>query len=298
MKARWLVLATLAALVAMLTVTGVAWAQTVSGGLVAPDESTYLTQQALAAECAPSSDICAPDGFVELVFTEGDPSAPCTYNSTTDWGDGTVEQFPDIQDGDVSSHQYATPGVYTVRDTGTASSSDPEVTCTYTATTFTVEVPEADTDGDGHPDNADNCPLISNPSQADSDEDGSGDACDSYTSRDTDKDGTPDAAHNCMADSNPGQRDRDQDGIGNACDNKVGVGGDTTFNSQRNRNLFLRTVPGEPIIVATVVQDTFLDGKASRADLIVVQFNETMNDSTAAEGPRSESKMRTAPSRI
>ncbi|MDP2691646.1 MAG: LamG-like jellyroll fold domain-containing protein [bacterium] len=39
----------------------------------------------------------------------------------------------------------------------------------------------ADTDNDGVLDNADNCPLTPNPSQADADEDGAGDACDTLT---------------------------------------------------------------------------------------------------------------------
>lgn len=38
-----------------------------------------------------------------------------------------------------------------------------------------------DTDGDGILDNADNCPLVANPSQADQDEDGEGDRCDPQT---------------------------------------------------------------------------------------------------------------------
>ena len=36
-----------------------------------------------------------------------------------------------------------------------------------------------DGDGDGHPDSADNCPLVPNPDQADCDSDGTGDACES-----------------------------------------------------------------------------------------------------------------------
>jgi len=37
-----------------------------------------------------------------------------------------------------------------------------------------------DTDGDGRPDSTDNCPQHSNSNQADSDNDGIGDACDSF----------------------------------------------------------------------------------------------------------------------
>ena len=66
-----------------------------------------------------------------------------------------------------------------------------------------------DTDGDGFgtpgfPANTcplDNCPLASNPNQADQDADGVGDVCD-----------------NCLIVPNPSQSDADSDGIGDACD--------------------------------------------------------------------------------
>ena len=42
-----------------------------------------------------------------------------------------------------------------------------------------------DADGDGVPDASDNCPLVANPDQADCDNDGIGNACQSSTSRTT-----------------------------------------------------------------------------------------------------------------
>ena len=61
--------------------------------------------------------------------------------------------------------------------------------------------PGPDVDGDGYEDAADNCPLTSNPDQADGAYDGAGDSCD-----------------NCQGLYNPDQYDDDGDGIGDACD--------------------------------------------------------------------------------
>ena len=71
-----------------------------------------------------------------------------------------------------------------------------------------------DTDSDGVEDTQDNCPLNSNPDQADDDNDGIGNSCDN----DGDNDGVADDNDNCPLVSNPDQSDEDNDGIGNSCD--------------------------------------------------------------------------------
>ncbi len=66
-----------------------------------------------------------------------------------------------------------------------------------TAMAFRLTIPgapgETDTDGDGHPDDADNCPAVANADQADNDADSVGDACDA----DDDNDGVPDTQDTC-----------------------------------------------------------------------------------------------------
>jgi hypothetical protein len=89
-----------------------------------------------------------------------------------------------------------------------------------------------DADGDGITDALDNCPSVSNPTQADVDTDGKGDACDNCptianpSQTDGDGDGIGDACDNCLTITNPSQADADGDGIGDACDNCTDTDGD------------------------------------------------------------------------
>jgi Zn-dependent metalloprotease len=71
----------------------------------------------------------------------------------------------------------------------------------------------ADSDIDGVGANTDNCPGVPNPSQADTDGDDIGDACDN----DLDGDGVLNTSDNCNL-YNPSQQDSDNDGIGDACE--------------------------------------------------------------------------------
>lgn len=79
------------------------------------------------------------------------------------------------------------------------------------------EVPEYDIDFDGISNTTDNCPEIENADQADSDNDGAGNACDN----DSDNDGLTDDADNCPVNANADQLDTDGDGAGDACDDDL-----------------------------------------------------------------------------
>ncbi|MCF2849834.1 PHB depolymerase family esterase [Pseudoalteromonas sp. ACER1] len=85
----------------------------------------------------------------------------------------------------------------------------------------TTTEPTNDADNDGVLDGADNCPNVANADQADNDNDGIGNVCDSTPdgeTSDSDSDGVSDSLDNCPLVANSDQLDSDADGAGDACD--------------------------------------------------------------------------------
>lgn len=93
---------------------------------------------------------------------------------------------------------------------------------------------DIDTDGDGVADIHDNCPSIANASQADSDQDQIGDACDADQAGDADGDEIADSVDNCPNVANADQADTDDDGLGDACDSFTDRDQDQIADSQDN----------------------------------------------------------------
>jgi|GEM_PF-2214971 len=89
----------------------------------------------------------------------------------------------------------------------------------------------ADLDNDRVLNGVDNCPLIINRDQLDTDGDGLGDSCDSTNGAnliaDSDSDGVLDDTDNCTMISNSDQVDTDLNGIGDACDTALFLDGDS-----------------------------------------------------------------------
>ena len=80
-----------------------------------------------------------------------------------------------------------------------------------------------DSDGDGICNNNDNCPNIANPNQADANNNGIGDACETVNpcaaqGGDSDGDGICNNNDNCPNTANPNQTDANNNGIGDACE--------------------------------------------------------------------------------
>ena len=175
-----------------------------------------------------------PDGYPVWFSWDRGP-----LMSSADFDLGTLEFFWQTQKGHAGEYLGVT---FTVHDD--------EFAVSTTTGVIVLRVPEepapgqSDADDDGVPDGQDNCPYVSNPSQADSNGNAVGDACEGMTfefnsersegkkdqipgpedastigeAPDTDRDGVPDGQDNCPSVPNAAQADRDRDGLGDFCD--------------------------------------------------------------------------------
>ncbi len=132
------------------------------------------------------------------------------------WGVGYSACYLEFGTADFTMREYpaVTNQCKWIAD-GSPSCAGPEQACS------TDSGVDPDSDNDGVIDANDNCPNDSNSDQADNDNDGIGNVCDSTpdgTVTDSDSDGIEDSVDNCPLVANADQADNDNDGIGNVCD--------------------------------------------------------------------------------
>ncbi len=121
-------------------------------------------------------------GDIWVMNADGSMETPLT-------GAGAIESDPSWSPGG-SRITYVREGAVWIMD---GDGTDQAVIPGLPAGAYPDWGPVIDTDSDQVPDDGDNCPTMANPSQADNDLDGQGDACDS----DDDNDGAADAEDAC-----------------------------------------------------------------------------------------------------
>lgn len=189
-------------------------------------ETTDSLLSALAADLSDGEIDGRADGQLIAAFSDVvDVASQVNVDPATLTVPGTNILVTDVESILVSEKQ----------GTGVSTDSSDLEDGTASATPVPAET-TSDLDDDGVADGVDNCPSIANPEQADFDEDGLGNFCDSDDDNDgvedsqdafpfdatedtdSDQDGIGDNGDNCPVVANPDQVDQDQDGLGNACD--------------------------------------------------------------------------------
>jgi len=202
-------------------------------GLTGTTEDLVLSVSGLAAGAAISFDITVPltivaDGVAAVAQGQVGTGIPVPDLGGVDSDNDGISDALEVAFGSDPQESTSTPSEPNDADfDGIADSND---NCPAVANADQADAdndgagdvcdstPNGDDDADGFDNNIDNCPAIPNANQTDTDADGTGDACDSTPNGDTDSDGVDNNVDNCPTDANADQLDSDSDGSGDACD--------------------------------------------------------------------------------